>query len=483
MRPGFGRHSAGFAVRSAPTTPLSARLARSSRSPSGPPRRPSPTSREGRHGVERAEAGDVRRAVVYEDRLDTGDEILPLPPGFRALVGPPAALAPSGEPGDGDRVVDGRGKPRRHLDAKRVYLALQDGDRRLLVEARDEDAARAFAELVNLAALNVDRITRVRSEAGAELDTRLMQVRREQTAVVDQVHAKLLATEATERRSRPRRGRSRTPRRTRPRSSADGKRSRPSSEPLPNRPPSSAGNTAQPGIGWQAQVDLLLRNGTIVTAAETYQADVGIEGGTVKRIGFELGPAARVVDVSGKYLFPGGIDVHTHVELGEDLLGHGTADDFFSSTAAAACGGVTTIVDYVFPAEGQSLQDAIETWIRNGTGKSVIDYGLHPVIRDPRDEVIAEMADVVAEGFTSFKIFTTSLGRFDELAPQYLKAMREAGRLGALVNMHCEDQCCIDFMTAELDAQGQAAGVRHYPDSRPRAAGGSRRSAPSAWRR
>ena len=140
--------------------------------------------------------GTFGALVVYEDRLDTGDEIVPLPPGFRALVGPPAALAPSGEPGDGDRVVDGRGKPRRHLDAKRVYLALQDGDRRLLVEARDEDAARAFAELVNLAALNVDRITRVRSEAGAELDTRLMQVRREQTAVVDQVHAKLLATEA-----------------------------------------------------------------------------------------------------------------------------------------------------------------------------------------------------------------------------------------------------------------------------------------------
>ena len=134
--------------------------------------------------------------VVYEDRLDTGDEIVPLPPGFRALVGPPAALAPSGEPGDGDRVVDGRGKPRRHLDAKRVYLALQDGDRRLLVEARDEDAARAFAELVNLAALNVDRITRVRSEAGAELDTRLTQVRREQTAVVDQAHAKLLAVQS-----------------------------------------------------------------------------------------------------------------------------------------------------------------------------------------------------------------------------------------------------------------------------------------------
>jgi dihydropyrimidinase len=219
-------------------------------------------------------------------------------------------------------------------------------------------------------------------------------------------------------------------------------------------------------------VDLLLRNGTVVTAAETYQADLGIEGGTIKQIGRDLGPAARTIDATGKYLFPGGIDVHTHVDLGEDLLGHGTADDFYSATAAAACGGVTTIVDYAFPDTGQGLQDAIETWIRNGTGKAVIDYGIHPVLREPTDRVIAEMADAVAEGFTSFKIFMTALGRFDELAPQYLKALKEAGRLGALTNMHCEDQCCIDFITGELDADGRAASVRNYPDSRPRAAEG-----------
>ena len=219
-------------------------------------------------------------------------------------------------------------------------------------------------------------------------------------------------------------------------------------------------------------MDLLLSNGTIVTAAETYQADVGIEGGTIKQIGVDLGPATRTIDASGKYLFPGGIDVHTHVDLGEDLLGHGTADDFYSSTAAAACGGVTTIVDYAFPDAGQGLQDAIETWIKNGTGKSVIDYGIHPVLREPTDEVIAEMADAVAEGFTSFKIFMTALGRFDELGPQYLKALKEAGRLGALTNMHCEDQCCIDFITGQLDADGRAAGVRNYPDSRPREAEG-----------
>jgi dihydropyrimidinase len=219
-------------------------------------------------------------------------------------------------------------------------------------------------------------------------------------------------------------------------------------------------------------VDLLLRNGTVVTAAETYKADVGIEGGIIKQIGLDLGPATQTIDATGKYLFPGGIDVHTHVDLDENLLGHGTVDDFYSSTAAAACGGVTTIVDYAFPGPGQGLQDALETWNSRGTGKSVIDYGLHPVIRDPTDEVIAEMPDVVSEGYTSFKIFTTSLGRFDEFAAQYLKAIKQAARLGALTNIHCEDQCCIDFMTGELEAQGRSDGVRHYPDSRPREAEG-----------
>ncbi len=126
-------------------------------------------------------------------------------------------------------------------------------------------------------------------------------------------------------------------------------------------------------------MDLILQGGTIVTASETYEADLGIAGGTIKQIGRELGPAGRTIDVSGKYLFPGGVDVHTHVEF--ELLGFETVDDFHSSTVAAACGGVTTIVDYALPEPGQTLMEAVETWNKRAKGKTVrretFDLGRH----------------------------------------------------------------------------------------------------------
>ncbi|MBI3304376.1 MAG: amidohydrolase family protein, partial [Deltaproteobacteria bacterium] len=212
-------------------------------------------------------------------------------------------------------------------------------------------------------------------------------------------------------------------------------------------------------------MDLIIRNGTVVTAGEVYQADVGIEAGKVKQVGHGLGPAAREIDASGKYLFPGGVDVHTHVDF--ELLGYRSADDFYSGTVAAACGGVTTIVDYAFPAPGQSIQGSIETWQQKARGKAMIDYGLHPAILEPTPQIIAEMADAVADGHTSFKLFMIGLARFDELAPQYLKVIAQAGRLGALTNIHAEDQCLISYLSEQFTAAGKL-GVRYFADSRPR---------------
>ena len=216
-------------------------------------------------------------------------------------------------------------------------------------------------------------------------------------------------------------------------------------------------------------MDLILQGGTIVTASETYDADLGIAGGTIKQIGRELGPAGRTIDVSGKYLFPGGVDVHTHVEF--ELLGFETVDDFHSSTVAAACGGVTTIVDYALPEPGQTLMEAVETWNKRAKGKTVIDYGLHPTLFQPSERTLGEMAEAVGEGYTSFKIFMTGLAQFDEFAPQFLQCISEAGKLGALVNIHAEDQCCISFMTEQLAKEGHN-DVHHFPDSRPRLAEG-----------
>jgi dihydropyrimidinase len=212
-------------------------------------------------------------------------------------------------------------------------------------------------------------------------------------------------------------------------------------------------------------MDLIIRNGTIVTSGDITQADVGIEGGKVKQIGQGLGPAAREIDATGKYLFPGGVDVHTHVDF--ELLGNKSVDDFYSGTAAAACGGVTTIVDYALPEPGQSIQGSIEAWQKKAQDKAVIDYGLHPAILEPTQKIIDEMADTVADGHSSFKLFMIGLAKFDELAAQYLKVIAQAGKVGALTNIHAEDQCLISFLSEQLAAAGKL-GVRYFADSRPR---------------
>ena len=165
---------------------------------------------------------------------------------------------------------------------------------------------------------------------------------------------------------------------------------------------------------------LVLRNATVVTHGEEFIADIGIVGGKIKQIGQEFGVAGREIDIDGKYNFPGGVDAHIHVDF--ELMGKSTIDDFHSSTVQAAYGGVTTIIDYVFPAPGQSLIEAVEGWIAKAKNKTVIDYGLHPTLFKPNDQTLQEMGDLVAEGHTSFKIFMTGLGEFDQFAPQYVEA-------------------------------------------------------------
>lgn len=217
-------------------------------------------------------------------------------------------------------------------------------------------------------------------------------------------------------------------------------------------------------------MDVILRNGTVTTANNVYLADVGIEDGIVKQIGSPLPQrAAREIDAKGKLLLPGAVDAHTHCEC--ELVGAQSVDDWYSSTAQAACGGVTTVIDYALTGEDQSLRDCLEQWDAAASKKAIIDYGLHPTLYKPSDRIIEEMSEVVSDGFTSFKVFMTGLASFDEYSAQYLKAIAEAARLGALVNIHCEDQTCISHMTQRLKAEGKS-NIRHYADSRPRIAEG-----------
>ena len=144
-------------------------------------------------------------------------------------------------------------------------------------------------------------------------------------------------------------------------------------------------------------MSLLIRNGTVITASDMYRGDVYIEGERITTIGAELTMAAdRVIDAAGKYVLPGGIDVHTHLDM--PFGGTTSADDFESGTIAAAHGGTTTIVDFAIQYRGQTLHHAMDTWMAKAEGKAAIDYGFHMIITELTDQVELEMDALVAPG-------------------------------------------------------------------------------------
>ena len=214
-------------------------------------------------------------------------------------------------------------------------------------------------------------------------------------------------------------------------------------------------------------MDLILRGGTVVTAADTYAADIGIEGGKIARIGFDLGTARREIDVSGQYLLPGAVDVHTHVDL--EFQGLQSVEDFWSGTVAAACGGVTTLIDYALPGPGQTPLETIQALHAKARDKAVIDYGFHVAIFEPDDAAIQQIPDVIADGHSSFKIFM--MGTFERHIDGFMRMMAQVGRHGGLVNLHVKDACCLEYLARRFNAEGKR-GAAYFADSRPRASEG-----------
>src|ERR687897_1234890 len=150
------------------------------------------------------------------------------------------------------------------------------------------------------------------------------------------------------------------------------------------------------------QMAILIKNGTVVTATDQYAGDVFIDGEKITTIGTALTmPADKVIDARGKFVLPGGIDVHTHMDM--PFGGTTSADDFESGTIAAAFGGTTTIVDFAIQYRGQTLHHAWETWQKKAEGKAAIDYGFHMIITELSDQAEIEMDALVKQGVTSFK--------------------------------------------------------------------------------
>ncbi|WP_028400067.1 dihydropyrimidinase [Ectobacillus panaciterrae] len=204
----------------------------------------------------------------------------------------------------------------------------------------------------------------------------------------------------------------------------------------------------------------IIVNGIIVTAADTYKADVLIENGKISAIGHQLSREdAEVVDANGCYIFPGAIDPHTHLDM--PFGGTVTKDDFETGTMAAAFGGTTTIIDFCLTNKGESLQNSIQTWHDKSKEKAVIDYSFHLMIGEINEAVLNELPQVIEEGITSFKVFMAYKNVFQADDGTLYRTLIEAKKLGALVMVHAENGDVIDYLTKQALEEGKTEPIYH----------------------
>ncbi|HXV71102.1 MAG TPA: dihydropyrimidinase [Acidimicrobiia bacterium] len=205
----------------------------------------------------------------------------------------------------------------------------------------------------------------------------------------------------------------------------------------------------------------LIKGGTVVTAIDQMEADVLIDGEKVVAL---LGrehtvEPDEVIDASGKLVIPGGIDVHTHMEL--PFGGTFAADTFETGTRAAAWGGTTTIVDFAVQTVGQSAMDGWEAWMEKARGNCAIDYGFHMITGDINDQTLKEMELLSREGVTSFKMFMAYPGVFYSDDGQILRAMQKAAEDGSTICMHAENGIAIDVLVEQALERGETDPIYH----------------------
>ena len=207
--------------------------------------------------------------------------------------------------------------------------------------------------------------------------------------------------------------------------------------------------------------DTIIVNGRIVTATDTSLADVALADGKIALIGKDLprDNAARLIDARGRYVFPGGIDVHTHLDM--PFGGTSSADDFETGTRAAAFGGTTTLIDFAIQYKGQTLRTAFDSWMQKASNKAVCDYSFHCIITDLAAAQLQEMNALVREGVSSFKLFMAYPGVFMLDDASIFKALRATSKNGALICMHAENGGAIDVIVQQALAEGKRAPKYH----------------------
>jgi len=214
--------------------------------------------------------------------------------------------------------------------------------------------------------------------------------------------------------------------------------------------------------------DLIVKNGQIATAADIYTADIGVKYGKITQIGtnLEKGTDTITVDADGKYVFPGAIDVHVHLQL--PFSGTISADDFENGTKAAACGGVTTVLDFAIQTKGHSIMDAVEARRAEADPKVCIDYGLHAAITDWNDQTQSEIQKVIEYGIPTFKMFMIYRNEGWMADDGMLfQALEETARHGGQIGVHAESAFVLDMLVDRYAQEKEKWGAYGHSLSRP----------------
>ena len=209
-----------------------------------------------------------------------------------------------------------------------------------------------------------------------------------------------------------------------------------------------------------SEFDLVVRNAEVATASDTFRSDIAVRDGRIVQLGIGLAPGRREIDAAGRYVTPGGVDAHCHLDQPMEAPVR-MADDFDTGTRAAACGGTTTVIPFAAQQKGQSLRAAVDDYHRRADGRAHVDHAFHLIVSDPTEDVLKnELPQLITEGYTSFKIYMT----YDDLKladGQILDVLEVARRHDAMAMIHAENADCIEWLTRRLEASGRTAPRFH----------------------
>lgn len=211
--------------------------------------------------------------------------------------------------------------------------------------------------------------------------------------------------------------------------------------------------------------EVLLRGGRLVTASDTTEADLLVRDGKIAEIGQALQASGLVLDASGHLVMPGGIDTHVHLSHPIERLGIETADDFHSGTVAAACGGVTTIIDFALQRRGDTLTETLDNRLVKVAAEAVVDYGLHIIVTDVRAEALEEIPRLITDGFPSFKVMMTYADKKVDDAG-LLNVLEATSRHGGITYLHCENDAAVTHLISRHLSRGDT-GPHYHEQSRP----------------